>query len=400
MIYQQGDRLTLEFELVCPPRPDQLDGLSCGDVTAELTVTAGEEGTTVRTASTSTDQIAFTLPESATSASDGLAYTAEFTLADGTTVDYPAQSGSMSAISISTATEVDLGTAQFSVQEQDPGELVVNGGWGDGPDEFGINEQLSGPPSFDIDPTTGDIVILDQMNSRIVRVSANGKSVTRPIQLHTGAPDLAVAPDGTLDVLWVRTISGATLERFAPSGGEAIGEIQLATPSASAIRRVDDAVWVEGDDSYWMRVSQGEVTATPAEQVDSAASGMTDGDHLVFRKHLRELGNEVRIADVGPSRLRAWRLTGKTALGPVALAAPLPDGRVVVVQSQFDNDHSQYTLLTLDDEQVETRVVPSAAYAGTYDPSEFRLVGTSLYQTRSTKDGFAIYRYQLSRGVR
>ena len=94
----------------------------------------------------------------------------------------------------------------------------MSGGWGDGPDEFGINEQLSGPPSFDIDRTTGDIVILDQMNSRIVRVSANGKSETRPIQLHTGVLDLAVAPDGTLDVLWVRAISGATLEQFAPSG--------------------------------------------------------------------------------------------------------------------------------------------------------------------------------------
>jgi len=39
--------------------------------------------------------------------------------------------------------------------------------------------------------------------------------------------------------------------------------------------------------------------------------------------------------------------------------------------------------------------VPQSLYAGLYDPSEFRLDGNALYQVRSTKAGYSIYRYQL-----
>lgn len=386
LLYKPGDRLTLAFDFVCP-------GESCGQVTAVLTLTEDGADPAVLTLE-GNDHVEFQVPASATQA-DGFTYRGEFTFDDGSTVDYPTADGTMGAISISQATSVDLGSAKFSASEMDAGDLVVSGAWGEGPGEFGINAQLSGPSSFDIDPTNGDVVILDQVNSRLVRASADGRTQTQPIQLRAGVPDLAVAPDGTLDVLYANAVSGASLEQFGPGGGKAIREVPLATASAYTIRRVGDDVLVEADDSYWVPISRGSQILSPEEQVAAAAPGLTDGEHLVLRKHLRELGNEVRVADSGPSGVRAWRLTGATALGPVLVAAPLPDGRVAVVQSQFDDSHSQYSILTLGDEGTHVLVAPQALYAGLYDLSEFRLDGEALYQIRSTKAGFSIYRYLL-----
>jgi hypothetical protein len=388
LLYERGDRVVLDFDLVCPEN-------SCGSVSAALTVTENGRDPEVLNA-TGTDHFEFVVPASA-AASSGFAYRSEFTFEDGRRVDYPTADGTMSAISISQATEVDLGTARFSTagEDTDEGELVVTGTWGDGPGQFGLNAQLSGPSSFDVDPTTGAVVILDQVNSRLVRVGADGKSITTPISLRAGVPDLAVAPDGTLDVLYANAVSGASLEQFGVQGGEATREIPLATPSANSIRRIGDTVLVEADDSYWVPVSRGTSILSPEAQVAASAPGLTEDGHLVVRKHLRELGNEVRVADSGPAGLRAWRITGDTALGPVLVAAPLPDERVAVVQSQFDNTHSQYSVLVLSDGPTRTLEVPQSLYAGLYDPSEFRLVGDVLYQVRSTEAGYSIYRYQL-----
>ena len=363
-------------------------------MTGRLTVTDGTGESSTIKADTEIDQLRFPLPTSAADAAE-ITYAAEFTFADGTRASYPAAGGTMSAVAISRATTVDLGTAGFSHDQQDPGDLVVSGDWGTGPDEFGIDPQLSGPSSFDVDPRTGDIVVLDQVNARIVRVSPDGTSRPHPIDLHPGLPDLAVAPDGSLDVLYVNAVSGASLQQFSANGGTALREIELATPSANAIRRVGDTVFVEADDSYWVPVTRGTDTLSVDEQVASATSGVTDGDHLVIRKHLLDQGNEVRVADSADGSVRAWRLTGTTLLGAVPVAAPLPDGDVVVVQSQYDDDHAQYSILTLGDGETRVTVAPHARYADLYDPSEFRLDGDDLYQLRSTVSGFAIYRYRL-----
>jgi hypothetical protein len=387
LLYEPGERLTLAFDLVCPGAP-------CGRVTGALTLTVAGADPAVLTGESGDDHLAFRLPASATGAS-GFGYRAEFTLGDGSIVDYPSAEGTMRAVSISQATEVDLGTARFSASDQDTGDLVARGAWGDGPDEFGLDAQRTGPTSFDVDPTTGELVVLDLVNSRVVRVAADGTSRTRPIRLHAGLPDLAVAPDGTLDVLYANAAFGASVQQFGPEGGTALREIPLATPSGDAIRRVGDSVLVEADDSYWLPISRGSRLLSPEEQVAAATSGLIDGERLVLLKHLRELGNEVRVAESGPSGVRAWRLTGETDLGPVVVAAPLPDGRVAVVQSQFDNDHAQYAILTLGAGEPRIVVAPQAQYASLYDVSEFRLDGEALYQARSTEAGYAIYRYPL-----
>lgn len=388
LLYEGGDRVTLAFDLVCPAN-------SCGDVSAALTLTDhGGDRAVLKTIGS--DHFEFDVPASDTS-SGSFTYRSEFTFDDGRTVAYPTADGTMSALSISQAREVDLGTARFSKTDADPGagNLVVSGAWGDGPGEFGINPQLSGPSSFDVDPVTGDVVILDQVNSRLVRIGVDGRSTATPIILQAGVPDLAVAPDGTLDVLYVNAVSGASLQQFPPAGGEAIRDVPLVTPSANSIRRVGDSVFVEADDSYWVPISRGTTVLSPNEQVAASAPGLTEDGHLVLRKHLRDLGNEVRVADSGPSGVRAWRLTGETALGPVLVAAPLPNGEVAVVQSQFDNTHSQYSILILSDGATRALEVPQSLYAGLYDPSEFRLDGQALYQVRSTEAGYSIIRYEL-----
>ena len=392
MLFESGENVVLDFRLVCPGAP-------CGQVEGDLDVTLDNGDTTHFEATTEDDHLSFDLPD-ALSKSTAFSYHADFAFADGSRATYPADSGSVAAISIDDASPVDLGVAAFDEASQELGKQVVTGSWGAGPGQFGMNEQLSGPSSFDIDPTTGDIVVLDQVNSRLVRINPAGETETHDLKLRAGVPDLAVESDGTLDVLYANVVAGGVLQQFAPTGGQPLREIALATESANTIRRIGATVFVEGDDSYWLPVSQDGKILSPDEQVANSSPGLTDGEHLVVRKHLGDLGNEVRVAETGPSGTSAWRLTGKTALGAVLVAAPLTDGRVAVVQTQFDEHHAQYAVLTLGADGVQSFATPRSLYAGIYDPSEFRLDGDLLYQARSTKDGFSVWRYDLSGGSR
>jgi hypothetical protein len=291
--------------------------------------------------------------------------------------------------------ELDLGVAGFDRSAQDPGTLVVSGPWGDGPGEFGIDEQLSGPSSYDVAPD-GDVVVLDRVNERLVRISPRGRTSTSAIELTTGAADLAVAPDGSLAVLYASAVDGARVERFAADGGRPLGEIELASGVGNAIRTTGDTTYLEAGDGFWAPVISGGRAVRPEEQTTAGTLGVTDGTQLVTRLHLRETGNRVLVTQESISGARAWWITGTTTLGPVVLAAPLPDGRAVVVQSQFDDTHSQYSVITLDGDRAKVFTVPHEQYAGLYDPSEFRLVGDRLFQLRSTEEGLSVWRYDLS----
>ncbi|UUZ58219.1 hypothetical protein [Nocardioides sp. B-3] len=337
--------------------------------------------------------LVFEVPTELT-ASGSFDYHVDFSTEDGSVAQYPAPDAFMEAISMSTAEVVDLGRASWATDEQSTGIPVAAGARGKGENEFGINPEGNGPSSFDVGPD-GELVIVDRQNSRLVQFTRDGERKNLPIDLSQGEPDIVVAPDGTLLILNASAAPGlASLDEFAPDGGKSNSHTMLPA-AGNAIRRIGDAVFVEADDSRWTPVWREGHTLQVNEQSAAGVPGVPNANDTapVMRKHLREAGNEVRITSSGPDGVQAWRLVGETQLGPVVEASPLDDGRVPVVQSQFENTHSQYTVLIPGGSEVERFVIPAQNFAGFY--TEFSVADNSLFQARSTKSGYGVWRYDL-----
>ena len=80
---------------------------------------------------------------------------------------------------------------------------VVQRGWGSGPDELGARAANESNPEgpMAIVAANGELVVLDQVNARVVRFGADGAARgTIPIAPDT-AQDIAVGPDGRVAVL-------------------------------------------------------------------------------------------------------------------------------------------------------------------------------------------------------
>lgn len=387
LIYPRGTYVSLRFDLVCAGDP-------CGPAEGRLVV-RGEDGSEWAEQQETDDlSLEFAVPASV-STEASFDYRLDVTLGDGRATSFPSgeRSAVMKAVAADEASIVEL--PAIDAAEQRIGELVVSGPWGTGPSEFGrSSESGSGPRSFDV-ARDGSVVIVDRYNDRFVRVDPKGGSTTLPAELDPGENDIALGPDGTIDLLYASGGSGARLVQYGASGGKATGEIPLATASADSVQRIgSDTIAVEGDDSWWYPVERGGEPVAVDDQARLAQPGLWDDDSLVVRKHLREKGNEVWVAERTDARVRAWRITGKDPLGPVELAAPLPDGRVVAVQSQFTNRTSQLVVLLLDTDGVEQLVIPDDRAADTY--VRLRLVGSELYEARTTDADYSIWRYDLT----
>lgn len=152
--------------------------------------------------------------------------------------------------------------------KSDP-EVVINAPWGGKLGQLGRERPEEGNPeapmSFTVD-SKGRIVVLDQVNNRLVRHGPDGKPLAEvPIELRT-AQDVVVAADGTTAVLERYREQSVTLY---DESGKVIGSLPLAGEGIDKPGHVTGVI-VDGKDVYAERehgplVKLGDTSGRPAE---------------------------------------------------------------------------------------------------------------------------------------
>jgi hypothetical protein len=133
-------------------------------------------------------------------------------------------------------------------------------GWGSGPDQLGRERPTEGNPTapmaFTFD-ASGNALVLDQVNGRLVRLGPDGKP-RESLQLTVqSAQDVAVARDGTIAVLDRHADKTISLQ---DATGKPIGNLSLAgkgleqTGVATGLFIDGDSVYVEAEHGPLIRV--------------------------------------------------------------------------------------------------------------------------------------------------
>ncbi len=130
---------------------------------------------------------------------------------------------------------VDVGAAHFG-HSRAPSSVVRGFSWGRGDAALGLDsgreQSRIGPSAFDVEPD-GSVVLLDQVNRRLVVLRHGARPVHVPIEFTGGEGDLAVDGDGTVYVL---DSSARPLVRAFTAAGAPIAATRLAEPTADMIR--------------------------------------------------------------------------------------------------------------------------------------------------------------------
>ena len=242
----------------------------------------------------------------------------------------------------------------------------------------------------------GAVTVLDQVNRRVERWS-QGKVVATPLAVGGGLADLAVEPDGTLDVLEPpdRTTPAPVLRSFHPDGSERWAQ-RLSDRTWSKLDSGPEGPVVQQEPSeQWLPTAE---HGAPLRQAAQAARGRSGkpiggGRELVVD---RVGANELRIAEVAENTTsRSWRITSATPLGEVQLVEAHGNRLVVVVKTSTD-DRDEFLVLVLDHAGVALRFsVEPFEWAESAPLARFRLAGLSLYQLGSTPAGAFVDRFDL-----
>ena len=141
-----------------------------------------------------------------------------------------------------------------------PAELVVVAPWGDGDGALGRRggdeSNFEGPLGFTVSPA-GALYVLDQVNRRVARWSADGAWLGATPIGSTTFVDLALAPCGEL-VLLDRLV--ARVVRVVALDGTVLGEAPVVgegIPEGGGVTGVfarDDGVWLEYEHRWSVRV--------------------------------------------------------------------------------------------------------------------------------------------------
>src|SRR5207302_4406057 len=179
-----------------------------------------------------------------------------------------------------------------------------------------------GPSAFDV-AANGEVTVLDQVNGRVERWRAGRDAADTPVDVTGGIADMALEPDGTIDVLEpTGDGDGRTpeLRSFSPSGA-----LRSKTPISdrtwSQLREGPQGPEVQQEPSeQWMPAERGRTWLTRTAQARGGHPGRTlpNGKELVV---FRAGTSEARIAElVGDHVQRVWRIVSATPLGEVQLA--------------------------------------------------------------------------------
>src|SRR5512140_3618463 len=167
--------------------------------------------------------------------------------------------------------QADSGVAQGAARSKWP-EVIAQASWGSGPGQLGRHHSGEGNPeapmSLAVTPR-GDVMVLDQVNGRIVRFGPDGK-VRGTVPVTQQAPqDVAVAKDGTLAVL--DRLRDKTVALIDPDTKELKGELPLTgknIPEPGLVTGtfvLDDSVYVEREHGALVRIGDLSGQADPAQ---------------------------------------------------------------------------------------------------------------------------------------
>jgi hypothetical protein len=397
-----GEAIRLRYALVCSPRED---GLPCAG-SGVVHVRAGQEGpfrelVLQRGEESKEGRYFVDLPAEVASSREGFSYYAVLRDdAAGAPVTVP--SGGAAApqrsFPLLHAVEVELGAHMFGrLRRRDA--RVVDAPWGSAIGEAGLagSRELgfAGPSSFDVGP--GAVVtVLDQVNGRLQRW-VGGRATATPVAVSGGLADLAVEPDGTVDVLEPpnRETPAPVLRSFGRDGMLEWAQ-RLSDRTWAKLELGPDGPIVQQQPSeQWLPVAVGGV---PLDRVSQAEQGRTGRPHAQGREVVvqRVGAGELRLAETaGKAIVRAWRVTSATPLGEVQLAAPF-GSRVVVVVKTYIDERDEFLVLVLDRSGLVRRfALEPAQWAEAAPLARFRLAGSALYQLGSTPKGAFVDRFDL-----
>jgi hypothetical protein len=400
------EKATLRFNVFCPaPGDDPFSGAPC-DAGGDVLVRAGKGGAfrqipLRRTNDLAEGRYAAEVPAGIAASADGFSYYAVLrNEATGASITVPSGGAAAPQLSLPLArtVSVELGSHAFgSTRSADA--RVVGAAWGSGAGEVGLEQGPSfgpiGPSAFDV-AANGDVTVLDQVNRRIERWRARAATTIVPVAVTGGIADMAVAADGSIDVL-EPTGDGPTPEL---RGFDAAGSLRSKTPIAdrtwSQLRVGPQGAEVQQEPSeQWMPAERGSAWLARGAQARRGRPGraLANGDELVVYR----IGTaEARIAEIAGGHVkRGWRITSATPLGEIQLAEPLGN-RVVVVMRPYTETQDEFVVLVLGDRGVERSFsLDSADWAETAPLARFRLRGSSLYQLGSTPKGAHVDRFDL-----
>lgn len=397
-----AEPIQLRYAVVCAPRED---GEPC-HASGEVYVRAGQGGPFERLALRRGDdskegRYFVDLPDELAFSGTGFSYYA-VVRDDATGASATVPSGGSAApqrsFPLQDAVHVDLGLHAFGhVRRRDA--RIVDAKWGNAIGELGLSGSRElgfvGPSAFDVD-ASGAVTVLDSVNRRAASWLRGRASVT-PLAVSGGLADLAVEPDGTIDVLEPpdRQIDVPMLRSFRRDG----------TPRWS--QRLSDRTWAKLDvgpdgpvvqqapSEQWLPVAD---EGRPLGRAEQAARGhpgrpLVHGGELVVA---RVGTGELRLAEVADASLvRAWRITSSTPLGEVQLAEPA-GSRVVVVLKTYTEQRDEFVVLVLGRGGLVARfALDSSSWTETAPLARFRLAGSSLYQLGSTPAGAFVDRFDL-----
>ncbi len=227
------------------------------------------------------------------------------------------------------ARESDAGMQLAAAHPQPAQNVVARFGWGSGEGQLGRNRPESGNPegpmSLAVGPN-GQVVVLDQVNERLVRLGPGGKVVgSTPLPVR-GAQDVTVAPDGTslvLDRLLDKSVA------LVGPDGKVAGTLAVEGPGIPEGGAVT-GVFADGKDVYVER-----------EHADQVKLGVTSGEAAAARDEVPgrlskdgTLYLTAGISEPGGSRVylmaieranRAPRFSREYQMGTAVLALDLLD---------------------------------------------------------------------------
>lgn len=289
---------------------------------------------------------------------------------------------------------VDVGAAHFG-RSRAPSSVVRGFSWGRGDAALGLDsgreQSRIGPSAFDVGPD-GSVVLLDQVNRRLVLLRHGARPVHVPIEFTGGEGDLAVGGDGTVYVL---DSSARPLVRAFTAAGAPIAATRLAEPTADMIRLGPSGPLVHSYPSeMWLPTGPGRPPFTPLTQLASAQPARSALSGVGVVVHASP--SEVKLALVRDDSVEyAWLLHSGTSFGEVQLAEPYGDGMVVVLRL-WDEKHAEFRVLRLGPEGlVQSFDVDPAEWAESGSLSRFRLHGSTLYQLRSNPSGIEIAKFEI-----
>lgn len=184
------------------------------------------------------------------------------------------------------------------------GQVVLRGGWGAGPAQFGRRDEASrpGPMSLDVDHR-GVVSILDQVNRRVVQYRPGARAPHVLSLQGAGAETsefLAVAGDGQLWVLAHQRdpLPGLSLSRYHETGGlqsqvRLPASLKLATGLFVQRHAGVTQLWLEQRHWWQVRLAVGEVSERALGRVDRSRPAT----RLIAEKAGRRLVRVSRVHD-------------------------------------------------------------------------------------------------------